>query len=301
MWFAALGFLVIVAVALAPLVKRDAVARFWALGMILSLLPICAVYPADRLLFFVGIGGMGLLAQLIATAVKRVEWPTTRVWRRLPVRTLCAVLVVIHLGVAPVALARTAGHMESYGRAIARAAASLPSDPSAQFKTVLIAQTPTYSTFSYGSLLRWLNDQPYLSRTLVLGSSGGPIEVSRPDEHTLVVRPEDGFLAPVGGSTLTREMGHILFNQRNAFLTLDRLFSDGRSMKIGQQVKVTPVTVEVTAVTDDGRPAEATYHFAMSLENPLLLWLKWQNGEYMPFELPKPGETVALPAVTVPF
>lgn len=57
---------------------------------------------------------------------------------------------------------------------------------------------------------------------------------------------------------------------------------------------------EVTAITDDGRPAEAVFHFAAALEDPSLRWLQWENGVYVPFVLPAVGETLTLPAVTVP-
>ena len=54
----------IVAVLFIPLVVRDRVARFWGLGALLSLIPIAAVGPENRLLGFVGLGSMALLAQL---------------------------------------------------------------------------------------------------------------------------------------------------------------------------------------------------------------------------------------------
>ena len=55
------------------------------------------------------------------------------------------------------------------------------------------------------------------------------------------------------------------------------------------------------ALTDDGRPAEAAFHFAMNLEAPLFRWLSWKDGAYAPFVLPAVGETVTLPAATVSY
>jgi hypothetical protein len=57
----ALAFL---AYAMLPLLKRDPVARFFATGLVLAAIPVCATFPGDRLLLFVGIGAMGLVAQL---------------------------------------------------------------------------------------------------------------------------------------------------------------------------------------------------------------------------------------------
>ena len=91
-----------------------------------------------------------------------------------------------------------------------------------------------------------------------------------------------------------------MFDVRNVFSSLDRLYRDRTPMKVGQQIKLAGVTVEITAVTDDGRPAEATFHFLTSLESRMLRWLGWRDGVYVPFEPPAVGETVTLPAETVP-
>ena len=40
------GFLVVVGVVFIPLISRNRCARFWALGMVLSLIPACTAYPA---------------------------------------------------------------------------------------------------------------------------------------------------------------------------------------------------------------------------------------------------------------
>ena len=47
-----------------PLLKTDRVARMWGLGMLLALIPTCAVMPMDRVLVWVGVGAFGLLSRL---------------------------------------------------------------------------------------------------------------------------------------------------------------------------------------------------------------------------------------------
>jgi hypothetical protein len=59
---------------LIPILKRDAVSRFWALGMVLALLPVCAMAPDNRLLIFCGLGAMGLLARLLTVWFEKAEW-----------------------------------------------------------------------------------------------------------------------------------------------------------------------------------------------------------------------------------
>lgn len=301
MWLAAMGFLLIMAGSLVPLVRRDPVARFWALGMILSVLPACAAFPQARLLFFVGIGGMGLLAQFIAAVIQEANRRPTRVWRPLPARALCAVLIFMHLCMAPRALAQMAGSFERSGRSVAKASVSLPSDTAARFQTVCLINTPSYGSFAYSALRRVGHGPPYFSRTLVLGSGSGPIEVHRQNERTLLLRPEGGFLAPPGDPRFGRPLEQFLFDWRRIFESADRIYRDDARMAVGQRIGLMGVTVEIMAITVDGRPAEATFRFAMNLENPLLRWLQWEAGAYVPFTLPAVGEAVTLPGATVPF
>ena len=54
--------------------------------------------------------------------------------------------------------------------------------------------------------------------------------------------------------------------------------------------------VEVTELTNDGRPAEASFEFAVPLEDSSLRWLKWKDGRFEPFVLPEIGETIEVHA-----
>jgi hypothetical protein len=65
---ASIGVVALLVFLLAPLVNQDRVARFWCLGALLSLAPIAAGGPENRLLFFVGLGCMlGLPRRSCAT------------------------------------------------------------------------------------------------------------------------------------------------------------------------------------------------------------------------------------------
>ena len=300
-WLIALGFFVVMAAALVPLVRRDPLARFWAAGMMLALVPACPAFPSDRLLFFVGIGGMGLLAQFIAAVLQGGRWLQTRAWWYLPVRALCVVLIFVHLAVAPVALTRAAKNVKILGGVLARAAASLPSDIAVHSQTVLIVNTPAYFVSAYSPLIQALHGKSFPARMFVLGSSIHTIEIHRQDRRTLLIRPAGGFLASPGNPHPGSEGDLPLFDMRYGLALLDHLFRDNRPMMVGQQIELMGLSAEITAVTKDGRPAEAAFRFATALEDPSLRWMRYEDGTYVPFLLPAVGETMTLPAVTVPF
>ena len=58
---------------------------------------------------------------------------------------------------------------------------------------------------------------------------------------------------------------------------------------------VTGMTATVTAITADGRPAEAAFRFDVPLEDAALRWLWWHDGEFRPFTPPAVGQTMEIP------
>ena len=60
---------------LRPILREDPTARFFAFGMLLAVVPITAGFPHDRLLLFVGIGAMPLLAMLLVRLFDRSRSP----------------------------------------------------------------------------------------------------------------------------------------------------------------------------------------------------------------------------------
>jgi hypothetical protein len=61
------------------------------------------------------------------------------------------------------------------------------------------------------------------------------------------------------------------------------------------------MTVTITDVTDDDRPAVAAFRFAEPLSDPSLRWLQWKEGEYAAFKLPAVGDSVTLAASPLEF
>ncbi len=65
-------------------------------------------------------------------------------------------------------------------------------------------------------------------------------------------------------------------------------------MSLGQRVELTGMTVEITALTEKNRPAEASFEFAVPLEDPSLRWLQYKDGEFVPYTPLPVGETITL-------
>jgi hypothetical protein len=297
LWLVACGLAVLLAVLLAPLLRRDRTARFFALGMLLSILPPCSTFPHDRLLFLVGLGGAGLLAQLLAGLADGAAWlPRARAWRA-PAFATGTVLAVLNLVLAPLGLAHGSADLRTLGRLFEPAARSLPADPAVRDQAFLVVQTPTAFVSAFGPLMQLAAGRPTPRRMLVLGSSIHAVTVERPEKGTLLVRPDGGYLLPPGSALPGTAQPH--FDPRYLLPLFDLLYRDGTPMHLGERVELTGMTVEVTALTADGRPAEARFRFDRPLEDPSLRWLRWENGVYVPFEPPPVGAKVRLPPVVV--
>ena len=109
LWLAALIFLSLSILIMIPLLRRDRQSCFWTAATILSVLPICTTFPIDRLLLFVGIGAMGLLARFFAIVLGKSKCrPGYHAWR-IGAVSMAVFLILIHLIIAPLALTIRAG------------------------------------------------------------------------------------------------------------------------------------------------------------------------------------------------
>jgi hypothetical protein len=261
---------------LMPLLKKSVTARFWTLGMMISLIPICATAPSNRLLFFAGIGGMALLAEFLGGLADGADWlPRVRPWRWLS-WGMTALFLFVHVVLAPIALPITTFIPPLLGEPARAAALSLSDDETLADQVLVVVNCPDHlMNVTYMSPERMLQGLPVPRHVRALSATPVPIEVARTDERSLRVRYLDGpFIGPLG--TLWR--------------------GPDRPMHVGQVVELEGMTAEVVEITEGGEPREALFRFDVPLNDPSLHWVQWEDGLFVPFDPPAVGETVRLPA-----
>ncbi len=274
-WRSALFFLVLLIVVLIPLLWHKRSARFWAMGMILSVLPVCATFPSDRLLLFVGIGAMGLVAQFICIVFSKTEErPKFKLWR-IPAFVLAVIFILIHLIIAPLALPVRAAYPMMPKKFFDKLMITEALDESVKSQDLVVVNPPIAFVFMLSPLGWEVNNQPMPRHLRVLTSSLlQPVEIHRTDVNTLIVRPSYGYYAFV----------------------FDALFRNKQHpFSVGDRVELTDMTVEITELTGDGRTAEAAFIFSVPLEDPSLRWLQYKDGAFVPFTPPAIGQRVVLP------
>ena len=102
-----------------PVLKSDRRARFWALGMVLCVVPVTTAFAQDRLLLLVGLGGMGLVGSLLSALASGMRFSTSR--RRRFALGLAGLLLVSHVVVGPLLLPARSLTMWHYENRLARA------------------------------------------------------------------------------------------------------------------------------------------------------------------------------------
>jgi hypothetical protein len=270
-WAIAGAFLLFVGWMLWPLLKRDAVARFWALGMALSALPVCTAIPQGRELMNPGIGGMALVAQFLGWRFSQDPKAGETKTYRLMAGVLVRVWLFLHVAVSAVVLPITSGSntrdAERFERALNNSAGL---DPEIANATLLIVNTPADLFSHVLPIQRAADGLPVPKHSYCLCAGVQSLEIERRDERTLTLRPDDTFL--------TRPYS--------------AMFCDPHThpMRAGQIIRLADLEVEVTQVTADGRPTEFVVRLDAPLESPAYRWVVFKGMTYVPFTPPAVGE-----------
>jgi hypothetical protein len=274
-WLAAIAFGALLTVVLWPLLKRDSLAQFGAMGVILSAVTASTTFPADRLLSWIAIGASILLARFITLYSVDFSYSGYTPGLSKLAAITAPVLLLINGAMAPLLLPMRARGGLTLSEALDRANASLPSDPAITGKVVVLVNPPGVPMAAYLPIIRAATGVPRPKAQYWLATSTSALSLERVDATSLKVRPAAGFLANPA----------------------DLLFRDlRRPFKVGEQVDLGPLTIQVTDVTADGRPSEILAHFSLPLEDPSFVWFQWGERNYVPLSPPGPGTRIVLPA-----
>jgi len=267
-----------------PVWRARPLARFWALGMLLAVVPVAPPFPSDRLLLLVGVGGCGLLAELTAYALAAAR-------RR--DRLVGYGLLVVHAGLAPLTLPMRTTTQAPLTDAICQLAASAPDAAMQPARHTIIVDAPDAFVATFIPILRSLEGQSLPASLRLLAPNEAGLALPRVDAHTLDVRLPLGLLPPPG----TRH-APVMGPLDVAYLDqlLNRLYRrDATPLPPGASIVLPEMTIRAAEHGPDGRARVIRYKFPHTLEDPALHWLRCHDGRLVPFEPPAIGQTVVLP------
>jgi hypothetical protein len=255
-----------------PSLRAERSARFWATGAVLSLVPLAAGAPSDRLLTLVGLGVMPLLAAAMQTPLHTARaasavraWSATTRDRSAVVRSACAqLLVLVHFVVDPLLLPLLALSPSLIAQGAQTVEASLPSTAALREQTVIVAAVPDSVLLSYLPEMRSFDGKPRPKRLYWLTASPTAAHFERRGPNVLRVTSVDGLLDP-------------RWQERSARLP----------MRKGERIALSDMTVTVVELTTDGRPSVCDFVFEQPLDSAQYVWRTWRYGRLEPFRLPQ--------------
>lgn len=252
---------------LLPLIRADKTSRFWATGMLLSAIPLASTFPSDRLLLFVGIGAMALVARLVHGFVSGAQ-------RAAPVSIVRSALTLglagLHGIAAPVLLPMRAAQMELFGVAHDRAARDIPASLAVKDRTVVVVATPVVLFANYIQAEREYEGLPRPKHLYVLSDASSPLEITRSGPMRLTIHPREGFL----------------------YTPLERHYR-AAPLPMGTEVRLSAMTARVVRMRPDGRPDAVEFSFPDPIDD--YLFLIWKDGHYVPFDLPQEADVTSVP------
>jgi hypothetical protein len=291
LWVGGVVFALALAGALASSLRRSRSARFWCVGMVLALAPVCATaLPSGRHLLLTGLGAIALMGQFISA---RLLEPADGEGRRAS-RIAAAGLLALHGLVYPISV--SAGRM--LGEGMLDKVVEIGPLPAAEDQDVVLVTMPSPGHMIYLYPYREFSGQTLPAHTRVLAPAHHDLELARLDERTLEISPLHGFLLPPGQAVGTwRDLLpplHASFACQHG----DLFFRDAAfPVAAGYHVELTGMRAEVVALTEDGRPATARFRFDVPLDDESLVWLRWdwETYSYTALAVPEVGESVVIP------
>lgn len=263
-----------------PVIRRSAEAKFWTVGMLLSLVPVCATQPMDRLLFFPSLGAFGLLGLFLVAFWQREPWlPLTRRWRAAApwfTRGAVGAHMIAGLVIFPIRSYCLVPVWDSMRESMD----ALSDDAEIGNQDLIVLTAPNGFITGYMPVIRALDGRPTPKHIRWLAPCQQASEIHREDETTLRLDMPGGF-PPEFSSLLSRDWSH--------------------PMATGERVELTGFSAEILGVGENGRPESVRFRFGEPLESARYRWLHWTKDGFARLTLPKVGQRMTMPSISWPF
>ena len=284
-------YLTLILLVFLPLLRKNRVALYWFVGMLLCVLPICATSPMNRNLLFVAIGAFGVMTQFIGGLFAQENWSVRSRFWRIPAWILCVALIFVHAGFAIASRARTPKMVSFFFNTLN---STIKVDPAINLtdKTLVVVNAPNPFLFLGLPILRDYWNQTVPSKIRLLVPAYNPLKITRTGEKTLLIETQAGSLLKIDSSRKDFKPNFVYF-----YHELSSLFRpEDRPFKAGEKIELADMTAEVISVNPNGQPTKVRFEFDISLDDPTLCWQQWNwkksgFGSYSTFEIPPIGET----------
>ena len=266
--------LISVAYLLKPVLKQKHV-QFWAIGMLISALPVCAPAPSDRFLMYIGVGASGMLGAFFQ------YWYDSKKNGELigKMRTFIGgTMIAFHIVITGLMFPLIVYVTQISGDAIRASASSIPDHFDIKDKKLVLFNSPAWLTTYLYTI--WYHDKESLpakiwpmttDNTISRGNEG---HLKRLNNHEIEVTLKDGFMT-----------------------FYDKIYRDykAHTLNVGDTVELSGVSIRIAELTEDLRPKVVVIKFEEALDDPELIWLIYNSDkQFVQLELPSLGQSIEL-------
>lgn len=249
-----------------PLLRRSALARFYALGLLIAVLPICASSLVSRSLWYVSFGAAGLIALYVAHYREFVSGAASLRCARI----FASCLLGLHLVLGPLLFLLVPKVADALDVAMDSRSVHLPSETAEQPRLLLLSSLSYIGNVTFPMLkdqalsLGPMRKAPVLTRIRGLVDGKGRFILQRPTENTLIATANFAFTG---------------------------LGTEPYGFAQGHQVMLDDVRITIARVNAVGQPVQVVYDF---VPGALATYdvMAWQRDRFVPARLPEPGASV---------
>jgi len=279
-WYTSIITLTLIFLFMLPLLYRNKLAKFWFVGMLLSVFPICATLPMDRNLLFVAIGAFALIVQFVGGLGSKATWLSiSRTWR-LSAWILVIILLIIHILFS--IYLKNKNPLSSSAKLIETMMA-IEAPESIENKDLVVVNAPL--TLSCLPTYRVYKEEPLPRSISMLALGLSSIEIYRETEFKLVMQSVSGNLFS-SNHDVSLHLSHGL-------QAINEILRDWKiGFYEGEKIVSSRFTVEVLTVDSDKLPSRIALTFTKPLGDNSMYWTywDWESFSYTPFTVPKIGE-----------
>ena len=241
-----------------PLLSQDPRARFWALGMIFTLIPFSAALPMNRLLLFAGIGAFALLGLYLNTQINPTRHPLF--WIHGPLAILLS-----FGGVVGFKAFKDVGDLP---------VKTLPSDLSPHDHIIYLSGATLPA--GYTIIKPILDGSTYPARISVLSPLTRAKTLRRLDEHRLEISAQEPWFQ----------------------LALETIFRSPRIAFGNKRIfQGSGFIATITEADENGAPKTVEFRFEKPLDDPHYRWTCFKDLTLKTCQIPKVGEHMNLPGL----
>lgn len=275
-----------------PVYRRNSLAQFFLLSMVLAFIPLCAGHPESRRNSIAIVGGIGFLAMLL------YQLKSSDILKQGKKNKACYYFIIVififmHGFIGSMNLISSIFIFPTQKYEFEKIA-DFGSDISINNKNVIVLGAKQDFLVGWQLPGLFVNNRPVPNKLRILTPDTEPCIIKRIDSNTLRVEAQGGYCKPPGPIDYVKGRDKKQISIDNLYYRMQQaMFQDGY-IKEGSTINLSDVTIKVTALTPDDRPYVVDFCFKNDLGNPNNLILSWNSKlkKYEKFTLPDIGKTI---------